>query len=166
MVISNPAALLSSPSVVAIGFSRITTLKSWCCIRSTFTESVQTRAFAQGAPDTALRLPVTIGGYPAPEDEAPAHRLPGDQCGSLQVRALIHFEPDASSSDGLVELLRRNENRCFEVTLILHLFPAADVFLDGKRKVRQQREHVENQRQLEDVCTALAVIDLLLEVDP
>src|ERR1700730_11570396 len=78
--------------------------------------------------------------------------------------ASIHFEADARPFEGLVELLRRQENRPLQAPPVLHLLATANVFWNGQRKLRQEHERSEDERPMEQINDACPAVDLLLEV--
>src|SRR5258708_4269740 len=78
--------------------------------------------------------------------------------------ALVHFDSDPDSLDGLIELFRRDQNRPFKTPAILHFFPTSNVLGNGPRKLKKEEDSPQNKLKSERARKSLAVEDLLAQI--
>src|SRR5260370_26499810 len=88
----------------------------------------------------------------------------GAQRDTQHLAAMVHFEADTLALNGLVKLLWSHEHRPLQAPPVLHFLATANVLANGERKLRQQRDHSEDEWPLKQTNTRCSVVDLLLEV--
>lgn len=81
-----------------------------------------------------------------------------------KVPAIVHFDSDAGTLDGFVELIRPDQNWPFEPAPILHFLPSPNVFRNRPWELDQEEDSSQQELSSEDPRERLAVVDLLLEI--